>query len=403
MIFKMKKTILTVIVLAGSKLTIAQESYIKKDTTVTYSKNKYEVKTNGFWDNWFANVGAGAQIYFGDHNKQMKFSERLTPNYEFNVGKWFTPGIGVRAGLNGYKVKGVTQNISHSTGEKYDGKPWDGYWLYNKEFNYFHLYSDVLFNLSNIFGGYNSDRFYTISPYVGLGWMVTNDLVKEKEVSANLGIYNTFRLSNVLDLTFDVRGAMINDRFDAEEGNRKQDGTLSALVGLSYKFKQRGWERSSTTVISYSDELLNSLRDKVLKLSENNDALRQQLANSKDNSITDIKVEEKILAAPILVTFPINRSVVSNEARVNLGFFAKVIKAGNTNVVYKLTGYADKGTGTKEINQKLSSERAQAIYNILTREFDVSASQLEVSSEGGVDNMFYDDPRLSRAVITIAK
>jgi len=131
--------------------------------------------------------------------------------------------------------------------------------------------------------------------------------------------------------------------------------------------------------------------------------LKAQLLASQGKTITEIKVEEKILAAPILVTFPINQSVVSNEARVNLGFFAKVIKAGNKNVVYKVTGYADKGTGTAVFNNRISSERAKAIYNVLVHEFDVNPGQLEVSYEGGVDNMYYDDPRLSRAVITIAK
>lgn len=399
----LKKTILMMLAVAGAKVSLAQQMDVKRDTVVTVSDDRYQVKTNGFWDNWFVNVGAGAQIYFGDHNKQMKLSERLTPNFEFNLGKWFSPGIGVRAGVNGFKIKGVTQNGSHSTGERYEGKPWEGYWLYNQEFNYFHIHGDVLFNLSNIFSGYKEDRFYTISPYAGLGWMVTNDAPSQKEVSANIGIYNTFRLTNALDLTLDIRGAMVNDRFDGETGNRSQDGILSGLVGLTYKFKKRGWEKPSTVVISYSDEVLNSLRDKVNKLSQDNEALKAQLAAAGDKTITNIKVEEKILAAPILVTFPINKSVVSNEARVNLGFFAKVIKTGNKNVVYKVTGYADKGTGTTEINDRLSRDRAKAIYNVLVQEFDVNPAQLEVAHEGGVANMYYDDPRLSRAVITIAK
>lgn len=394
---------LMIIAVAGAKVSLSQQIDVKPDTVVNVSEDRYHIQTNRFWDNWFLNAGAGAQLYFGDHDKQMKFSERLTPSFEFNLGKWFSPGIGVRAGVTGFKIKGVTQNGSHSTGVKYSGKPWDGYWLYNQEFNYFHLHGDVLFNLANIFSGYRNDRFYSISPYLGLGWMVTNDAPSQKEVSANIGIYNSFRLSNALDLTFDVRGAMVNDRFDGETGHRKQDGNLSAALGLTYKFKKRDWEKPSSVVISYSDVLLNSLREKVRKLSEDNEALKAQLASSQGNTITDIKVEEKILAAPILVTFPINKSTVSNEARVNLGFFAKVIQAGNKNVVYKVTGYADKGTGTKAINEQLSHDRAQAIYNVLVQEFHVAPAQLEMAYEGGVDNMYYDDPRLSRAVITIAK
>jgi len=67
-----------------------------------------------------------------------------------------------------------------------------------------------------------------------------------------------------------------------------------------------------------------------------------------------------------------------------------------------VSGYADAATGNKKINEKLSRDRAQAVYDCLTKEFGVQASQLEIDYKGGVDNMFYDDPALSRAVITRA-
>lgn len=79
---------------------------------------------------------------------------------------------------------------------------------------------------------------------------------------------------------------------------------------------------------------------------------------------------------------------------------AEVIKKSDANTVYTITGYADKGTGSKKINERLSKERAQAVYDCLVKEFGVSESQLRIDYKGGVDNMFYDDPRLSRAVIT---
>ncbi|GAA4168107.1 OmpA family protein [Sphingobacterium ginsenosidimutans] len=399
----MKPLITALLLTAGSVQVYGQTETVRMDTIKTVDQDKYRVTTNHFWDNWFIGAGAGVQHYFGDHNKQMKFSETLSPNFSAYFGKWFTPGIGARVGASGFKIVGVTQNGAHSTGERYDGKPWDGYWLYNKEFNYFHLNGDVLFNLTNIFGGYRPDRFYEISPYAGLGWMVTNDEPKAKEVSANLGIYNTFRLTNALQLTLDVRGSLVNDRFDGELGGRKNEGSLAAQIGLVYKFPKRDWDKSTETVIRYDQQVLDRLRDQVNKLAADNDALRRQLAESKNEVITDVKVHDRVLAAPILMTFPINKSTVSNEARTNLGFFAKVIKAGSPEVVYKVTGYADKGTGSPQTNERLSRERAQAIYNVLTREFDVNPNQLKVDYKGGVDNMFYDDPRLSRAVITIAE
>lgn len=372
---------------------------IKRDTTIVESQEKYPVITNTFWDNWFIGIGAGAQIYFGDHNRQMDIGERLTPTYELYLGKWFSPGIGVRLGYGGFKSHGATQNQSHSTGEIYDASQM----LEKQEFNYYHIHADALFNLSNILYGFKEDRLYTLSPYIGLGWMEVSDEPKATEVSASFGLFNTLRLGNAVDLTLDVRGSAVNDRFDGEVGGRKGEGVLTAALGLVYKFEKRGWDKPSTTVITYDEAQLNALRDRVNALEQDNDALKKQLADAKSETITDVKVENRILAAPILVTFPISKSTVSNEARVNLGFFAKVIKEGSSDVVYKLTGYADKGTGTPAINNRLSKARAEAIFDVLVNEFGVSPSQLEVSHEGGVDNMFYDDPRLSRAVITIAK
>jgi len=104
-----------------------------------------------------------------------------------------------------------------------------------------------------------------------------------------------------------------------------------------------------------------------------------------------------------LVIFRIGKSKLSNEARANLGLLAEAIKAADSKAVYTITGYADAGTGSKKLNERLSKKRAEAVYDCLVNEFGVSASQLRVDYKGGVDNMFYDDPRLSRAVITRAE
>jgi outer membrane protein OmpA-like peptidoglycan-associated protein len=372
---------------------------IKRDTVVVEAEGKFPVVTNMFWDNWFVGVGAGAQILFSDHDKQMDFGDRLSPAFNIYAGKSFSPGLAVRLAFDGFKYNGLTQNKSYSTGEVFDASRR----LEKQEIKYIHLRADVLFNLSNLLQGYKATRVYNLSPYAGLGWMSASEQPKANEVSATVGLLNAFRLTQALDLTLDVRGSMVEDRFDGETGNRRGEGVLSTSLGLAYKFKKRDWDKPKTTIISYDDAELLALRDKVNALEQDNDALKKQLAGAKTATITDVKLENKILASPILVTFPINKSVVSNEARVNLGFFAKAIKEGTASVVYKVTGYADKGTGTAATNERLSRKRATAIYNVLVREFSVSPDQLQIVGAGGVDNMFYDDPRLSRAVITIAQ
>ena len=66
---------------------------------------------------------------------------------------------------------------------------------------------------------------------------------------------------------------------------------------------------------------------------------------------------------------------------------------------YLICGYADKYTGTVARNIWLAEHRSKNVYKILTEEFGVPASQLVLDDKGGVDNMYYDDPQLSRSAI----
>lgn len=371
-------------------------------STVKQEKEKsYTVETNRFWGNWFISAGAGAQVYFGDHNKQMKLGERLSPALDVAVGKWFTPGIGVRLMYSGLSAKGATQNGSHSNGEVYDASQK----LYKQKFDLANFHGDVLFNLSNLLFGYNEKRFYSLSPYVGLGWMVTWKSPQAREVSGCIGLQNAFRLSSRFDLNFDLRGTVVNDRMDGEVGGRKEEGTLSATLGLSYKLGRKNW--SKNIVRPMNDAELAEMRERLQAMGSENDSLRRCIANNVAQPAKEIEkvVEKKIdhyspVAAPYLVTFPLGKSTLSKEIRVNLGFLAKVIKESPETATYTITGYADKGTGSFEVNERLSYQRAQAVRDCLVNEHGVESERLKVMASGGVENMFYNDPSLSRAVIT---
>lgn len=393
----MKKIILSAL-LAGGILPLSAQT-TGSEERVEYSTHKYKVETNTFWHNWFVTVGGGVQVYFGDHDGQCDFGDRLAPALDVAVGKWFTPGIGVRLMYSGLKVKGATQqgaNVAHSTGEVVPGKGGMGYWLDKQKFNMSNLHMDVMFNLSNLFCGYNPKRVWNVSPYLGVGWAHVGDEPKFNDITANFGLLNTWRLCDALDLNLDVRGLLVNDEFDGERGGARGEGMVTATVGLTYKFKQRGWDRSKT-VIRYDDTALNEMRRRLNDMSEENERLKRALAEADQKEAETIV---KRMAASNLVTFKIGKSKLSNEARANLGMLAEVIKQGDRDVVYTITGYADAGTGTKAINERLSKARAEAVRDCLVKEFGVDASQLRVDYKGGVDNMFYDDPRLSRAVIT---
>lgn len=397
----MKKVIvLSALLLVTGMSVYAQEDFsksIKTTTTIVENVDKYKVETNRFWSNWFVTAGGGALIFFGDHNMQMKFGDRLSPALDIGFGKWFTPGIGVRFMYSGLTIKGATQNGSHSTGKVYDASQW----LDEQKFDFMNIHGDVLFNASNLLCGYNEKRFWSVTPYVGLGWILTWETPRARNFNASIGLINSFRLSSAFDLNLDVRGTATKDEFDGERGGRKEEGLLSVTVGVTYKFPRRTWGRSTVKTITFSDEELRLMREQLKAMNDENNRLKNELVETS-NKVTERVVETNILSAPYLVTFQISRYALSNEARVNIGFQAKIMKE-NKNAVYTIIGYADKGTGTKEFNQFLSKSRAEAVYNCLVNEFGVPASQLKITYEGGVDNMFYDDPRVSRAVITVIK
>ena len=394
-----KNFLLVASCLAFATSAFAQTKYDPEVTeVVVYSTHKYKVETNGFWDNWFVSVGGGAQFYVGDGDSQAAFGKRLSPALDLSVGKWFSPSIGVRLMYSGLQLKGATYNGAHSTGETLPGNTT----MYYSKFNYFNLHADVLLNLSHTIGGYKEKRFYNISGYGGFGVMNTSEEPKATDVTIHGGLLNSFRLSDALDLNLDIRGTIVDDSFDGETGGRTSEGVLTATIGLTYKFNKRNWDRGKTVVRTVEHKAeAEALRDRLKRMDEENARLKKALAEA-ENRKPEV-VAKPVVASSSFVTFAIGKSKLSNASRVNLGLFAESIKQGDPEAVYVITGYADAGTGSKKVNERLSKARAEAVYNCLVNEFGVNASQLEIDYKGGVENMFYDDPSTSRAVMTLIK
>ena len=62
---------------------------VKSDTTetVTYDGNKFRVQTAPARANWFIGLQGGGQMIFGDHDKQCKLVDRISPALDIYFGK----------------------------------------------------------------------------------------------------------------------------------------------------------------------------------------------------------------------------------------------------------------------------------------------------------------------------
>ncbi len=373
----------------------------------------YEVGT--FADNWSLGVGGGVNMYLGEHDRQMNFGDRLSPALDVYATKWLTPVVGMRIGYTGLNFKGATNLLSgfpNSTGERYEPYESNHQPLYWQKFNFFNFHADFMLNLVNLIGGYK-ERVFNTSLYAGVGFAraysaksVVDNPVANNRLSGNLGLFNTFRLCDALDLNIDLRGTLLPESFDGETGVRpgggdiyESDGFLTASIGLAYKFNPRGWNFGKTIYKTRTITAKVVDESALAALKADNAALQQALAKAEAQAV----VEQLHVMPGYLVTFSINSSKLTNKDRVNLGKIAEAFNKTDDSVVLAVTGYADEGTGTAKVNERLSRERAEAVYNCLVNEFGVKSEKLETDYKGGVENMFYDDAILSRSVVISIK
>ncbi len=431
----LKKSILAVIALGAVQFANAQQidSVVTKEVRTS---DKFRVETNHFKDNWFISGQLGLQMTFSDYTRYMDFGDRLSPAFDLNFGKWFTPSIGVRFGLSGLHFNGVagkSDNLLHLTPatRHWSTRLYSGFIesdraideaatkeanqvLFKTNMKFLNAHADVMFNISDMFWGYKRDRFYSAIPYATLGAIVSLDRPfaygftetelksgapkvegrRTHQLTGGFGLLNRFRLNDKLSVDLDVRATYSSDKMDGQIGGRWGEGFLQTFVGLTYNFGKSHWDQSTNTVIRVQEGVLNDLREQVEQAQMTNEDLRLQLEDALEREVT----ASNVCTTPLLVTFRIDRWKLNNKDRVNLGFLAEAIKA-NPNMVYCVTGFADKGTGSVRRNIFLAKKRSEVIYNCLVNEFGVPERQLKRDSKGGVANMYYNDPRCSRAVL----
>lgn len=365
----MKKTVFAVLLMATGVATPAMLAAAPQEEAKTESSK--EIVLNSFKDNWMISLEGGADFSLGRFDSNASFGKRIAPVFGLNVEKWFSPIIGLRLGADYYGIKGAALWGNGLSGEMLDNT------YYKQSYGLIIPGLDVMGDLASLFCGYR-ERVYSPILYVGMSVPVgisgEGDIPNWANMGMRGGLLNRFRLSDAwainLDLRFDVLETTVSN-----EGNHGK--AFSALVGVTYKFKDRGWKSPEIPVVApvvgkYSDAegdaLVAQLRDANRKIAN----LEQQLAECKNRPAEKV-VEEP--APVVTVYYNINSSELQSKDRVVLRAVAKAIKA-NEGKKYVITGYADSETGTAAFNAKLRKARAERVYDALVS-YGVNPDQLE--------------------------
>ena len=85
----------------------------------------------------------------------------------------------------------------------------------------------------------------------------------------------------------------------------------------------------------------------------------------------------------------------------NLSQIAKVLNE-NSDLNIEIKGYADKDTGTAELNQKLSEQRALNVKNVLVNTFNIDEKRISTVGVGATEQLF-DENNWNRVAIFVSK
>lgn len=345
----------------------------------------------------FVSVGGGTLVYYGDYTSEREFGDRMAPIMDVSLGKMFNPYIGARLEWTGWNAFGVAPEGSKFAG----GRLRDTEGLHKNDFylNYSHV--DFLWNLSNTLGGPKESRFWDFVPYVGVGWVnASKDGARpSNRLGVNAGVLQQFRLSPSVDILLDVRGMMTAKNTDgvvrANDGY-DYDKTLSASLGLAYNFGRARTEVVVAPVdLSAYENRINALERDLNASQSRADRLARDLEaeKAKDKTV----VNNYTVASNLAIWFPIGKSTLTEQEKINLGYIADAIKKGPSDKTYTIFGSADKQTGSPVLNQKLSEQRAQVVYDALVAH-GVNANQLRLNPVGDTQAEF-NTPILNRVAI----
>ena len=327
-------------------------------TTVAFAQGQSQ-KEDTFKSHWFIQAQVGAAHTVGEAS----FTDLMSPAAALNIGYKFTPVLGARIGGSGWQAKGSW--ISPKQNYKY---------------NYLQGNIDIMADLSALFCGFNPNRVFNGYLFAGGGLNrgFNNDEANALDTrtyqmeylwqqgkilpTGRFGLGCDLRLNDLLSINIEANANVLSDKFNSKKAGNC-DWQLNALIGLSIKL---GKSYKKTAPVYYKAE----------------PAAPVQPAPVVEQPQPVEKVVEVAVIEPMKqnIFFAINSARISDEQQSKITSLVDYLtKYPSAKVT--VTGYADKGTGTKSFNMKLSLSRAVKVADALKAK-GISADRIVTEAKG---------------------
>ena len=380
MISKIKYVLFASALLLGATSAMAQVTYTDKEG------NEYQFKKHAFLD-----LQGGAQYTLGE----AKFGDLISPNVQLGLGYQFSPLFGMRLQANGWQSKGGWAGFRANPGET----PYNATY----KFKYVAPGVDFMFNLSNLFCGWNPNRVLNVTAFLGGGANIAwdNDEVNElattiKNTSAyNLeylwdgtkvrpygraGLELAFKVSKSVSLMIEGNANVISDKYNSKKAGNP-DWYFNALAGLSINLGKSATKKEKPVEPEPAPAPVQKVEEPA----------------PAPAPVVEKKVEE--IRRDIFFTINSNK-ISAKENQKILEVIDFLVKYPEAKVV--VTGYADKGTGNDRVNDRIAAKRAAAVVWMLEKRYGIPAERITEESKGARVQPFAENDK-NRVSIMIAK
>lgn len=376
--------------------------------SITPSYTDY-ILTDSWGSNWFFETKLGTSAFVGSPVGCGDIFNRIMPTVQVGVGKWFTPTIGGRINFQGFKFKNAKL----------------------QKMRYQFVHADFLWNITGkYFQDENGISKWDVIPFIGVGIIHNSDWTGTCKCPGSIKGCHSFAFSYGLELRYhiyrrlhiiaELSGMTTLKSFDAiNMSNQFGDNMMNASLGLSFSIGKQGWQRAvdAAPYIRQNDILNNYINNLNKKESSDEQNLNninekksymglemlkarllmqkemQELEADKTLSSTDsINKGDSILKVPVYFFFQKGKVKLTDPSQlVNLDNIAKAVKEHNLSI--RIDGAADKATGNRKLNRKLSIGRANYVAKELVKR-GVDKKSIKRVAHGGVN--FHKKPRENR-------
>lgn len=362
---------------------------------ISASAQEADKTVNVFNPHWYVQAQVGGQYTLGE----ISFDKLLSPNAQLGLGYNFNKVVGARLSLNAWQSK-AGQKVQNTT--------------YKWKWNYVAPMVDATFNLSNLFCGFDPNRVVDFGVFGGIGANIAwgNDeaadaqkaILANKTVSnatsvgvhapleylwdgskahfaARLGANVDFRVSEKVKIGVELSANTLSDRFNSKKAGNP-DWYFNALVGAKIALG-----KTYTTKVVPAPKPVEKIIERIIE----------------KPVVAPVKEEVKEVAEENFrrdIFFTIGNSTIAKSQRNKISEIVTYMQE-NPDAKITLTGYADKGTGSAAINDKIAARRAQTVYNTLAAK-GVAKNRMIKKSMGSRVQPF-EKNAMNRVTICIAK